>query len=269
MHKTLFSISVIEGGIPVKRMKRLVLFMVAAAVLTQATLKAQESAEQELYGNRQMILQLEQDFIDQYGTDQMLINGVGYYNEHNRSSGHKFYGDDRYQGGRLITGGRMYDGVLLKYDIYNQQLLLLTNQGAARDKEIIINGMRLTEFNLGGRSFRKLYFPETDTLFFQVFEGNHVTLLFHWHKILIPVVSGGTSISEFSKPKKNPYILTEDGIRSFSTNKSFISLFPEQRLDLKKFMRSRRIRIRTATERQIRELHQYVNRMFGQNPATS
>ena len=172
------------GPFPPGTARNLICICMLQLVMYAGSLLAQKTSEQELYGGNQALEQLERDLRGLYGADQVLINGVEYYNEHARSKGHKFYGEDRYQRGRLVIEHKVYDDVLLKYDIYNQQVLMLSSQGSARDREIIINGLWLKEFSLGNRVFRKYYFPGRDTLLYQVYKGSYIDFLVHWSWII-------------------------------------------------------------------------------------
>ena len=236
-------------------------------MVLMGTLEAQIPTEQELYQEGRSTGILEEEYLKSYGPDQRLINGVSYFNQHAQSTGHKFLEEDRYQMGRLLFDNRLYDQLLLKYDIYNQQVLLLFSQEGSRNKEIIVNDLRLQGFQIGFQVFRKCYFPETDTLIFQVFEGEKVSFLYHWKKNLIPIVSGN-SLSEFSKPKRTSFVQIASGLFEFKNNGTFLKIFPGQRSELKKFLKSRRINLRSASERQIRELNDYCNQIIDQKPAS-
>lgn len=247
--------------------KNIIIVFFVFSPIVWVALEAQKPTEQELYQDGSMTGILEEEFLIKYGPDQRLINGVGYYNRHAQSTGHKFLGEDKYRLGRLTIDNRLYKDLLLKYDIYNQQVILLFSQEGSRNKEILINDIKLEGFQLGNLIFKKYYFPETDTLIFQVFEGEKVSFLYHWKKNLIPIVSGN-SLSEFSKPKRTSFVQIASGLFEFKNNGTFLKIFPGQRSELKKFLKSRRINLRSASERQIRELNDYCNQIIDQKPAS-
>ena len=226
------------------------------------TMSAQEPGEKELLGDNYDIVQLENDFREMYGPDQKLINGKQYHNLHVRSTGHKFFGEDEYQKGKLLIDNSLYNDVQLKYDIYNQQVLLLFKQFDIAQKEIIVNDLKLREFQLGDMIFKKCYFPETDTLLFQVFKGEQLTFLYHWHKNSIPVAEGAHSLSEFGDPLRKSYVLTPDGLHRFRNARSFVAAFPQYRSALMKFLRKNKIRLTKASNQQIWELHGYCNQLM-------
>lgn len=247
--------------------KDLVVILFLFLPFLEIALEAQKPTEQELYQNGSMTGIIEEDFLNIYGSDQRLINGIHYYNQHLQSTGHKFLGEDKYQEGRLWIDNRLYSDVLLKYDIYNQQVLLLDYQETSSNKELIINHLKLQAFQLGDRVFKKLDISGTDTLIYQVFEGDQVTFFYHWKKNLIPIVKEN-SLSEFSNLHKVSYVQSASGLFEYKGNSSFYKIYPGQRQELKKFFKQRKINLRYASEKQILEFHSYCNQILNQKSAS-
>jgi len=264
---------VISPGDPGIRLLRwfgngFVLFYWILFHLTFTPLLAQKPSEQELFENGDGIVRLENDFRNKYGPDQRLINGKRYYNQHLWSTGHKFLGEDKYQPGELMIDKHKFNNLQLKYDIYNQQVLLLHGKEGVGYNEIIINSLKLNEFQLGDKVFEKCYFPETDTLLLQVYKGKQITFLYHWWKELIPKIRGQYNVSEFSLPKRKCFVLLPSGVYEFSNARSFAKIFPEHRSELLKFMRDKDIRLKKASYNQILELHQFCNQILDQSFAS-
>jgi hypothetical protein len=253
IHKTLFRLSVF------------VYWVLVALISTPLT--AQIQGEDNDTGDENTIARLEHFFLERYGPDQNLYNGARYTNLHLQSDGHKFLGEDRYQYGKVIFDGRKYDSLQLKYDIYNQQVLLLFPKPDERSDELIINNLRLDEFHLGDKVFRKYYFPETDTLFFQVFEAKDLTILYHFRKDIINRATQ-RSMLVFTQSKRRGYLSIPSGLYKLGNNRSFAKLFPEYRTDLMAFMRGRKIKIRWASDIQIEWLLAYYNQLNNQSAGT-
>jgi hypothetical protein len=224
-------------------------------------LAAQKTSEKALFGNAEEIARLEEVFRNHYGPDQKLYSGVVYFNLDPYSLGHKFLGVDEYQPGSMLFDNQRYEDVRLKYDIFNQQLLLLSGQEGKRPLEIIVNDMGLQEFSLGERVFRKSGLPGEDTLIYEVFEGERLTFLYHWYKVEIPRVRDTRQTSEFSEVKHRSFINMPSGIQRFTGARSLAKLFPGQGPELRKFMRRESIRPGSAGDREISELLKYCDRI--------
>ena len=240
-------------------------FLCMLLPLAHSGLRAQIPTEQELFSNGQIPSILAEQYLQTYGPDQNLIRGIGYINEHRQSKGHKFLGEDEYQEGSLEIGNRVYGNLLLKYDLYNQQILLLYRRHGGSTVEIIVGGHMLEGFRLGNRVFRIYDFPEADPAFFQEFKGEKIDFLYHWKINLIPVVSSDY-MSEFSEIKRTSYMQIDSVYYEFRNKKTFLEHFPDHRADIKKFLKRRQILIRHASEPQIRELHNFCNSIMAPNP---
>jgi hypothetical protein len=161
------------------------IFLILAAF--HYTLKAQQPGEN-------FIAELDELVAESYGPDQHLINGIEYINLHIRSEGHKFLAEDKFYRGRVVIDKKVYKDVFLKYDIFNQQVLLLIQHPSGGNKQIILNNIRIDEFEINGRIFHKYTFPHTGTLFYQVIGNDEMACLYHFKKqeISKPITSTGS-----------------------------------------------------------------------------
>jgi hypothetical protein len=156
----------------------------------------------------------------------------------------------------------------LKYDIYNQQVILLFQQGEQGEKEIIVNKLRLDEFHLGEKVFRKFAIPGNDTLICQIYKGEALTLLYHRKKTLIPRIRDSNVTSEFRTVKHRSFVQLPSGLFEFTSARSLGKLLPEYKSDLRRFMRKEIIRPGFATDLQIRKLHAFCIEIMAQTPET-
>ncbi len=76
----------------------------------------QEETREEFY-------QIREHFDRSYGSDYNLLNGRKYYLPYSSVS-HPFLNSDQYRPGSLLIKGKRYFGVLINYDIYQQQVIL-------------------------------------------------------------------------------------------------------------------------------------------------
>ena len=88
--------------------------------------------------------------------------------------------EDNYYKGSVVIDKKIYKDVFLKYDIYNQQVLLLIEHPLGGNKQIILNNLQINEFEINGRIFHKFTFPGTTTLFYQVIGNDEMAFLNHF-----------------------------------------------------------------------------------------
>jgi hypothetical protein len=188
-----------------------------------------------------ILADLEQMISESYGPDQHLVNGIEYINLHIRTTGHKFLDEDEFYKGRVVIDGKDYKDVFLKYDIFNQQVLLLIDHHLGGNKQLILNNLRIDEFEINGRIFHKYTFPNSGTLFYQVIGNKKMACLYHFKKQEIP-----RAIDQYS-------------------NRSFIRIFPDRQSEIKSFIRLHKFQVKKLNDAQMQQLIIYCNSLT-QNP---
>lgn len=201
-------------------------------------------------------------FSDLYGPDQNLVSGVRYYNLHARYDGHKYFEEDRFTPGKLFLHRGTYPDVNLKYDLYEQQVILQVNVGNRSYNEIIVTDSRLEGFEMNGKTFRKEYFPDKDTLIFQVIGTDPPYCLIHWSKEVIPNSTGPQSVYEFSKMKRKTFVRTDSALIPYRGSSSFAKAFPDHRSQVKSYLRKNKIRIRKASDQELEGLLDYCRSLL-------
>ncbi len=220
--------------------------------LTVCQLEAQHPAEKT-------ISELDAYFREKYGPDQSLVKGVRYYNEHLKYEGHKFFGEDRFTKGSLDLENREFTNVYLKYNLYEQQIILKYSYSDKVYNEIIISNTLIREFELDGRVFRKCKLTDTDTLFFQVLEAAGMTCYYHWTKTFSNTITDRYSLGEFSSQERKSYLLWQSTLHPFKGARSFSRIFPEYRSEILKYIRKKNINVRKATDADMINLMKQCN----------
>lgn len=241
----------IRSQVRVSGINSMVLALLILAALP-CSLFAQQTGEN-------IIEELTKLVAESYGPDQHLINGAEYFNLHIRSEGHKFLDEDEYNRGRVVIDNRVYKDVFLKYDIYNQQVLLLIEHPSGGNKQIILNNLRIDEFEINGRIFQKYTFPGTGTLFYQVIGNDEMACLYHFKKQEIPRTIDQYTLSEFTDVQKKSYLHWQSELHAFKGNRSFVWIFPDHQAQIKAFIRQNKFRVRNLNDSQMQRLISYCN----------
>jgi hypothetical protein len=200
------------------------------------------------------VQELNNSFHEAYGPDQNLVCGVRYFNLHRGYGGHKFFMEDKFVKGKLILERGTYPNVFLKYDLYDQRLILQVVSPGATYSEIFVTDSRLKGFELEGRTFRKLYFPETDTLIFQVIGKGDPVCLYHWDKDVYS--------DEFSKVMLKSYVFTNSSLYRFKGARSFSKSFPDHSAEVMKYIRRQKIRLPRAGDAEMTGLINYCSNII-------
>jgi hypothetical protein len=200
------------------------------------------------------------EFVEErYGPDQHLISGIEYINLHIRSKGHKFLDEDKFCKGRVVIDTKVYKDVFLKYDIFNQQVLLLIEHPLGGNKQIILNNLRIDEFEIKGRIFHKYTFPGIGTFFYQVIGNDEMACLYHFKKQEIPRAIDKYTLSEFSDVQKKSYLYWQSELYAFKSTRSFVRIFSDHQPQIKSFIRQNRFRVNRLNDAEMQQLISYCN----------
>lgn len=182
-----------------------------------------------------------------YSADQNLINGIKYENYYPKAQGNAFFNEDVFSYGYLIVNNILYLNQKLKYDICNQQLLLLLDEKGKY--EIILNNSAISEFSIGDKKFKKYFFKEKGFRFFQELSTGKSTCLYYWEKDFIPVNNSLESAYRYGSQHKDSYLLIADSLMQFRNKKTFIRCFPENHSGIMNgYIRKNKLNIKHITD---------------------
>jgi hypothetical protein len=198
-------------------------------------------------------------FNARYKLDQNLINGVKYYKPHEAVSGNEFLLDDKSSRGSITVNGKKYENVFLKYDIFNQNVILEYDYPPGGKLQIIIDNEKITEFEIFEKRFRKYYFPSTGNQFFQILSAGNLVCLVYWIKIKVPAGSSLDYAYQYSEEKKKNYLLVENELHQFGGQKSFLKLFPDLKDEIKKYIKRHDLEIRNISDKDLIGLFKYCH----------
>ena len=196
-----------------------------------------------------------------YGLDPLLYNGILYtYLLPPGTSGTPFFNGPDFVKGFVTLRGLTYDDLWLKYDVFNQQLILQYKTSTGADNQIIISDAWLEKFNLGNTHFELLAIQDTLKRIYQVMGTSRYHIIYFWSKEEALDSRTGATNRVFTLPKKESYLLTGMKMYRYVNNRSFIALFdPAKRAMLKKHLRQQKINVKKASDLAITELINYCN----------
>ena len=221
------------------------------------SLHAQDSSG-ELY------LDVKNDAEERYGPMTELINGEKYNYTYRASGGDPFFDSDPSEKADVQINGRMYEDQKVKYDIYNQMMVLEFASWSGAPESIVLRNEWLDFVLIGDRHFRQ--YPEEDgsPRFGQViFEGG-VSCIYFWEKRYLPNLEAGGKGYFFSEPIRKSYVVEEDLFTPFKSKRSFLKCFPKQeKASIKQYMKEHRIRFGKADDLDMASLMKFINQIPG------
>jgi hypothetical protein len=201
--------------------------------------------------------------IDEYGFDQVLDNGFLYNEKYSRKIGHQFFMKDQLYNGTLVYRGEVYKGVEMKYDIYDQQLVLSLNNNNSIEWIVPHNDF-ISAFSLGDIFFSKYNFGGVTRFYQLVNDTGKVKCLYYWFKQSFDSNNiNYLGFSEFTQSEKENYLLLNGSLKKYNNNKSFTKLFPNEiRARLWGFIRNNHINVTKSGDEKIKELLTFCNSLL-------
>lgn len=200
-----------------------------------------------------------------YGSDTDLVNGEKYFYPYRQSQGTPFFFDDP-RNAVIEIHNKEFDDQQLRYDIFNQNLVLdFTDLYGARSSLILRNEW-VGSFAFGSQQFRKMEGPDGKSGFYQVVIDGPITCVYRWSKSYKLNLNSGVQNYYFTEPAREAYLLIEGKFHPYRNNSSFQKAFePETQKQVKQFLRQSRIRVKMASDSQIRHLVEYCNSLTNED----
>lgn len=190
--------------------------------------------------------------------DPTLINGRLYTFNYSHANGNQFLSDQDFTIGTITIKGKTYSNQLLKFDIYNQLLLLKFYNQFESEKVIIVSDAWLSDFTIGNMVFKVLNSNDGKKRIVQIYESDGINIMFEWKKELKLDATSGEY--RFTKPINDGYIIIGEKEYLFKSNRSFSKIFGKDKSQtVAKFLRKNRIKVNKASDTQFRQLLEYCN----------
>lgn len=215
--------------------------------------------------NDELVSYYSDHFEKAIGPDENLINGIKLLSRYKQIKGHEFLGSNEFVSGSLVLNNKTYADVSIKYDIVNQNIVLRYTTSLQGLNYIVLHSSFITEFELDNKHFEKLYFPKTDTQFFQIVTNNSIKCLYFWNKTLEINPQSVQNYFEYSDQSKKTYLVIDNELKHYSGKISFINLFPKDlHKPIKKYINSHRIEIKNAPDESIIKLIEFCEGLIPQ-----
>ena len=174
---------------------------------------------------------------------QILYNGRAWRNLYTSIRGDQFLFSDKFLSGSVRTGGLFFSNQMLKYDIYNDEILLVTS------KKIVLqlNKENVDSFNLeyGGKTynFRRLDADSLNSLsgYVRVLYGGNSSLLVKYSKEILSLAVEN-KYDLFSQVERI-YLVREGKLYRLKGKGDLLSLLNDRKQQVHSFIRSNNIRI--------------------------
>jgi hypothetical protein len=215
-------------------------------------LSAQDSAQFSLQSVRN-------EAEKRYGPDAGLIKGAKYYYPYHTARGDPFLEKEIGELAIVKIDGRIYKNRRIRYDIYNQIMVLDYQDGSGAMASIRLPYERLEYVRLNGRCFRKFPGDKSPGRFGQVIHWDSIGCIYFWHKEYRLNMQDGEGKYAFSDPMRRSFVLENGKYRQFNRKRSFLKCYPGYyKKPIKRYIKENRIRIRKASDTEMKSLMKFI-----------
>jgi hypothetical protein len=200
-----------------------------------------------------------------YGADPLLVNGRYYsFFPPPNTANNQYLEDTQFQTGSLTLRGKTWSGLMLNYDIYNQQLIMSFRNKTGANNLIVISDAWLEKFSIRGMTFEIVSLQDSVKSIVQIIGSGPVRIGYLWRKDITPDSFHGARYYSFSSPGKENLILERDRVARYINNRTFCrALDPRRRKVVMEYLKKNRIRVRKADDRTMSTLLDFYNSTVG------
>jgi len=182
-----------------------------------------------------------------YGNDQILVNGILYYNRYVRCKGLPYLTGNDFMNGELTLQGKNFPNVKVRYDITSQCVELAYFNMKGTRNWLFTVADHIEAFRVGEYQFLKLDLDAHSEKFYQVIRTGLFTCYVHWEKRLLPLQNDPDYSRVFSEADVYCLLEMEGSIKGFKNRKTFSRLFPEHvQKEIKRLLKRNHFKVQHA-----------------------
>ncbi|WP_431243879.1 hypothetical protein ACQ9BO_05080 [Flavobacterium sp. P21] len=166
-----------------------------------------------------------------------INNGKIHSDPYNLKNSHNYYLNKNFVKGSVFYDNQLYENILIKYDIYKDQLVKSFENNSAFGITLI--NEKTDYFLIGDKRFvnidNKFKYPKTITGFFEEkYLGKNISLYIKYFKTAKETIIETTLYTEF-KEDIDYQILYNSKFTSVNTQKEIVTTFPQLKKEIKDF----------------------------------
>lgn len=197
---------------------------------------------------------------EQYGIDQQLYRGVKYFPKVNIIAGHAYLFESDCISSKMIYRQKIYQPVLLKYDVELDQLVIKTPQKYGAEVELIVDQQNIDAFWLGDKQFVKNTKDEIPGRFLQIISADSIACMATYTKDFKLMKRGIKEGYGYTSKKAKYYIEINNTIKQLKTKRSLLKLLPRSySSQVKRYLSKQKNRFGKMTDDQWIQLFNYIN----------
>lgn len=191
--------------------------------------------------------------------NQVLYNGKLWRNTYSRVRGYPFLFSDDFLTGTVTIGGKTFEKVRIKYDIYNDELVALSDKGfiIQVNKEVVdAFSLRWQEKDFIFRKMDSDSLKNSDSYVNAAAEGD--ILLFVRYRKEILNLAVDNKYDQFNQSHRI-YVLKNGEKQFVNSKKELLSLLNDRKQEIRTFINSNKLKVSRKNPESFRAVVEYYN----------
>jgi hypothetical protein len=179
------------------------------------------------------------------GNDKLLANGRFFESPSHRNTGHPFLLSEDYQNGSIKIHDKLYTNCKLKYNIFNQNIVLLYSNSNNVHIPIVLPNDFISEFSINDAHFKKLHISGKEQFYQIVYTGN-IDCIYEWYKKRKDSFQNGDYSSyAYSEAQKKCLIILNGSSYEIKRKRDIYNLFPEEyKNNIKEYIKKNKMKFK-------------------------
>ncbi len=200
------------------------------------------------------------------GSNDIIINGDRYYNMSKGINGTPYLLGDSFKNGTVFIGEKSFTGLKLKYNIVDDELILLHEIGYKKN-EVVLNSEFVDSFYIASKengvyftfySYRALNIDKDISNYFRVLYKSRYIFLYKYEKKLYKLYSEINPNGVYGETKRKLFVFSNGGLFLLKRRSSFLNRFKKYKKELKSYMKANRIQLGKSDDEKLIRLFGFL-----------
>jgi hypothetical protein len=199
-----------------------------------------------------------------YGPDDLLVNGSLYVPDHLKAEGNPYFQEEKWAHGKIVIIGKSFENIEFIYNIETDKVIIQSNDILQNKMAVILNRDFVDAFYIDEHDFinlDQLNLANSEKGFAELIYRSGLTFIVKHKKNFLKQYSQSNQFGSYSKLKSEKFIQSNGQLKKLPTRKSFLDYFKPNRSQIKKYIRTNKIRYKTASKQELSGLLKFCDEL--------
>jgi hypothetical protein len=199
-----------------------------------------------------------------YGPDDLLVNGSLYVPDHLKAEGNPYFQEEKWAHGKIVIMGKPFENIEFIYHVETDKVIIQSKDIMQNKMAVLLNRDFVDAFYIDEHDFinlDQLNLANDEKGFAELIYRSGLTFIIKHKKDFLKQYSQSNQFGSYSKLKSEKFIQSNDQLKKLPTRKSFLDYFKPSRSQIKKYIRTNKIRYKTASKQELSGLLKFCDEL--------